>query len=86
MGLPLRVPCFVIAASSARKSTADTQVDPSKLSSVKNIQQGSSMVNRFAKRDPALYPLAFIMVGIAGVTGYFFVSSHLSALSCAVSL
>lgn len=50
------------------------QVDPSKLSSVKNIQQGSSMVNRFAKRDPALYPLAFIMVGIAGATGYFFVS------------
>lgn len=33
------------------------------------------MVNRFAKRDPALYPLAFIMVGIAGATGYFFVSS-----------
>lgn len=36
------------------------------------------MVNRMAKRDPALYPLAFIMVGIAGATGYFFVSLLLS--------
>lgn len=24
-----------------------------------------------ARRDPALYPLSFIMVGIAAVTGYF---------------
>lgn len=29
------------------------------------------MVNRMARRDPALYPLSFILVGIAGVTGYF---------------
>lgn len=41
---------------------------------MKNIKQGSSMVNRMAKRDPALYPLAFVMVGVAGACGYFFVS------------
>lgn len=27
-----------------------------------------------ARRDPALYPLSIIMVGIAGVTGYFFMT------------
>ncbi|CAK9784601.1 hypothetical protein CC85DRAFT_270110 [Cutaneotrichosporon oleaginosum] len=51
-----------------------TDVDPSKLSSVRNIQQASSQVNRMARRDPALYPLSFIMVGIAAVTGYFMMS------------
>lgn len=47
------------------------QVDPYKLSMQGNIKQASSMVNRMARRDPALYPLSFILVGIAGVTGYF---------------
>ncbi|BEI81490.1 hypothetical protein CcaverHIS002_0206500 [Cutaneotrichosporon cavernicola] len=51
-----------------------TDVDPTKLSSYKNIQQASSQVNRMARRDPGLYPLAFIMVAVATVTGYFLMS------------
>jgi hypothetical protein len=46
-------------------------MDPSKLTSRGNIAQASSMVNRFARRDPALYPLSFVIVGIFAVTGYF---------------
>ncbi|KAK4689635.1 hypothetical protein P7C73_g466, partial [Tremellales sp. Uapishka_1] len=48
--------------------------DPHKLSTAGNLQQATNKVNRFAKRDPALYPLSFIVVGIIGVAGYFFMS------------
>lgn len=54
-------------------STCPTQshVDPHKLSTAQNIKTASANVNRFAKRDPALYPLSIIVVGALGVAGYF---------------
>ncbi|RSH85712.1 hypothetical protein EHS25_003853 [Saitozyma podzolica] len=39
-----------------------------------NIQQATHKVNRFAKRDPALYPLSFIVVGAFAAAGYFFMT------------
>ncbi|ORY32148.1 hypothetical protein BCR39DRAFT_524347 [Naematelia encephala] len=50
------------------------QADPHSLSHAAHLQQATKNVNRFAKRDPALYPLSFIVVGALGVAGYFFMS------------
>ncbi|WWD19360.1 hypothetical protein CI109_103819 [Kwoniella shandongensis] len=50
----------------------EPSADPHSLSHTANLQQATSKVNRFAKRDPALYPLSAIVVGIFGVAGYFF--------------
>ncbi|WVF67680.1 hypothetical protein IAT40_002439 [Kwoniella sp. CBS 6097] len=49
-------------------------VDPHHLSQAGNLQQATKNVNRFAKRDPALYPLSIIVTGILGVAGYFFMT------------
>lgn len=48
-----------------------SQKSPYKLSSAANITQASSQVNRMARRDPALYPLAFCIVGAFAIAGYF---------------
>ncbi|WVR09315.1 hypothetical protein IAU60_006380 [Kwoniella sp. DSM 27419] len=48
--------------------------DPHTLSHGANLQQATQNVNRFAKRDPALYPLAIIVTGILGVAGFFFMT------------
>ncbi|WWC90370.1 uncharacterized protein L201_005303 [Kwoniella dendrophila CBS 6074] len=50
------------------------QSDPHNLSHAGNLQQATKNVNRFAKRDPALYPLSIIVTGILGVAGYFFMT------------
>ncbi|WRT68731.1 uncharacterized protein IL334_005711 [Kwoniella shivajii] len=50
------------------------QSDPHNLSHTGNLQQATKNVNRFAKRDPALYPLSIIVTGILGVAGYFFMT------------
>ncbi|WVQ74169.1 hypothetical protein IAR50_003762 [Cryptococcus sp. DSM 104548] len=44
----------------------------SQLSHGANLEQATRKVNRFAKRDPALYPLSIIVTGVLGVAGYFF--------------
>ncbi|WVW85253.1 hypothetical protein I302_107291 [Kwoniella bestiolae CBS 10118] len=51
-----------------------SQPDPHNLSHAGNLQQATKNVNRFAKRDPALYPLSIIVTGILGVAGYFFMT------------
>ncbi|KAL1413494.1 hypothetical protein Q8F55_001268 [Vanrija albida] len=48
-----------------------TDKSPYKLSARGNVAQASSQVNRMARRDPALYPLAFCIVGAFAITGYF---------------
>jgi hypothetical protein len=49
-------------------------VDPHNLSRTAHVQQATAKVNRFAKRDPALYPLSAIVIAALGVAGYFFTS------------
>ncbi|KAL7424778.1 hypothetical protein Q5752_000462 [Cryptotrichosporon argae] len=49
---------------------------PHKLSTAGNVQQATAKVNRFAKRDPALYPLSAIVIGIFGVAGYFMMKKN----------
>ncbi|WVO14591.1 hypothetical protein L204_102226 [Cryptococcus depauperatus] len=50
----------------------DRVVDQHRLSNAGNIEHATRKVNKFAKRDPALYPLSLIMTGMLGVAGYFF--------------
>ena len=47
------------------------KTDPHNLSQAAHIQQATQKVNRFAKRDPALYPLSAIVIGALGIAGYF---------------
>ncbi|KAK1920996.1 hypothetical protein DB88DRAFT_501821 [Papiliotrema laurentii] len=47
-------------------------VDPHNLTTAQNLKQATQSVNRFAKRDPALYPLSAVVVGALAVAGYFF--------------
>jgi hypothetical protein len=61
--------------------------DPTSISSSQaaNLQHATQKVNRFAKRDPALYPLSIIVAGGLCAAGYFLyvlslLSSHLSSL------
>lgn len=46
-------------------------MDPHKMSQAANLQHATQKVNRFAKRDPALYPLSFIVAGGLCAAGYF---------------
>ena len=52
------------------EETSILQADPHTLSSAAHIQQATQKVNRFAKRDPSLYPLSFIVIGILATAGY----------------
>jgi hypothetical protein len=58
------------------------QADPHKMSQAANHQHATQKVNRFAKRDPALYPLSFIVAGGLCAAGYFlYVTSSLPFFS-----
>ncbi|ORX38161.1 hypothetical protein BD324DRAFT_619807 [Kockovaella imperatae] len=46
--------------------------DPHTLTHLQNAKQATQTVNRFAKRDPALFPLSIIMCLALGGAGYFF--------------
>ena len=62
-------------------------MDPHKMSQAANLQHATQKVNRFAKRDPALYPLSFIVAGGLCAAGYFlYVISLSSLLSPFISL
>jgi hypothetical protein len=62
--------------------STNTQVDPHKMSQAANLQHATQKVNRFAKRDPALYPLSFIVAGGLCAAGYFlYVTSFLPFFS-----
>lgn len=52
-------------------SSTDHQGNPAHMTQAQNLQQATSKVNRFAKRDPALYPLSIVVCGMLGVAGYF---------------
>jgi hypothetical protein len=41
------------------------------MSQAANLQHATQKVNRFAKRDPALYPLSIIVAGGLCAAGYF---------------
>lgn len=41
------------------------------MSQAANLQHATQKVNRFAKRDPALYPLSLIVAGGLCAAGYF---------------
>lgn len=66
-----RAPIRLVPPHFPCRPAAHPQIDPHKLSQRANIQQATHKVNRFAKRDPALYPLSFIVVGAFAVAGYF---------------
>lgn len=56
---------------SNERAHTNTQADPHKMSQAANLQHATQKVNRFAKRDPALYPLSFIVAGGLCAAGYF---------------
>jgi hypothetical protein len=49
------------------------------MSQAANLQHATQKVNRFAKRDPALYPLSFIVAGGLCAAGYFLYVPYFSS-------
>lgn len=46
------------------------QAEAARLSTASNAGKAASTVNKYAKRDPALYPLIIIVGGIFATAGY----------------